>query len=100
MDATTKSENVMQLVDQLIAKTPTIPNQNPQLSNNSVNQNPLGFLLPIIGEAFTKDQQEWLSQPQILMGIPGFLMSGDGKTILNMMLDSYKEFLNKGDESK
>lgn len=30
------------------------------------------------------------------MGMHGFLMSSDGKEILNIMLDSYKDFLNKG----
>lgn len=80
-----------------VASAQPSPQQSQQLLN-SLNQNPLSFILPVIGQAFTKDQQEWLSQPQILMGIPGFLMSSDGKTILNMMLDSYKDFLNKGSD--
>ena len=74
--------------------------QQTQQLLNSLNQNPLNFVLPVIGQAFSKEQQEWISQPQVLMGIPGFLMSSDGKAILNMMYDSYKEFLTKGTENK
>ena len=49
-------------------------------------------ILPIIGAAFTTEQQEWISQPQNLLGIPGFLMSADGKALLGMMMESYQNF--------
>lgn len=65
-------------------------------ANNNVpnipTPNPAAALLPIIGAAFNTAQQEWISQPQNLLGIPGFLMSSDGKSLLNMALESYQQF--------
>jgi len=58
---------------------------------------PIEAVLAMIGPAFTEQQQVWLSKPQNLMGLPGFLMSKDGKALLVMALETYQQFLGGGD---
>jgi hypothetical protein len=70
--------------------------QNPMMNQIATPQEiPTGvsMLLPSIGSAFTKEQQEWLSQPQNIIGLPGYFMSNDGKAALNIILDSYQQFV-------
>lgn len=75
------------------AVTAGMPASNPNMPQSSTPAaNPVSAILPIIGAAYTQEQQEWISQPQHLIGIPGFLMSDSGKTLLNMALDEYQKF--------
>ena len=86
-------------VAQNMPNIPPSPTQTPQQNSAIANPNQLASILPIIGSAYTTEQQEWISQPQNLLGIPGFLMSKDGKDLLVMALDSYQQFC-KGENKK
>jgi hypothetical protein len=71
------------------APTPA-PTVTPQQASNG-----LASLLPIIGAAFTTDQQLWLSQPNRLAALPTFFMSQDGKGLLTHFLAVYQGYAQK-----
>lgn len=79
--------------DEPLVLPPTNGIQPQQLLNLLTNNNPILSLIPIIGAAFTLDQQEWISQPENLNRIPNFLQSKEGKTLLQMSLESYQQYL-------
>jgi hypothetical protein len=78
---------------QLEIKKLGLDNKQPLPQKQQSQTNPIASILPVIGAAYTKEQQEWISQPQNLIGIPGFLMSGYGKDVLNIALDEYQKFV-------
>jgi len=55
----------------------------------------LASLLPIIGSAFTTEQQLWLSQPNRLAGLPNFFLAPEGKALLNHFLGTYQTYAAK-----
>lgn len=74
---------------------PVVANQQKQEESFGLPGGFMKGLLPILGAAFSEEQQQWLSKPQNLLGIPGFLMSKDGKDMLSMALDAYQSHVLK-----
>ena len=54
----------------------------------------LNVILPVIGNAFTEEQQLWLSNPSTLANLPSFFAAQSGKETLQIMLEEFKNFLN------
>jgi hypothetical protein len=54
------------------------------------------ILKPIVGAAFTKEQQLWLSHPNNLLALPGFLMTAEGRHVLIKTLEAYQYFVSGG----
>lgn len=50
-------------------------------------------LRPIMASVYTQDQQIWLSQPSNLVGLPGFLRTPEGRSILTKTLEDYQRFM-------
>lgn len=48
---------------------------------------------PVMASVFTKEQQLWLSQPQNLVGLPGFLRTPEGRDLLTKLLQDYQKFM-------
>lgn len=78
------------------------PESQPQLvlppPQPTVEQPPMipssaSALLPLIGAAFSKEQQLWISQSANLLALPGFLTSPEGKTMLVQNLEAYQRYM-------
>lgn len=49
-------------------------------------------ILEAIGLALTGEEQVWLSKPEVLKQIPGFLASVEGKDITKLFFTSFKDY--------
>lgn len=69
---------------------PAPKQESTQPSESSTMQ--ASFLLPILGTAFTKEQQLWISQPSNLMGLASYITTTEGKAVMNYALEAYQKY--------
>ncbi len=76
----------------LAAPVPT-PQPAPQPQAAQATPSMGDFIMPLLGAAFSKEQQMWLSQPKNLFGLMTYFSTPEGKGILQGTLLSYQEYL-------
>jgi len=75
--------------------------------NQNQNQNSIAAQIPIkedtlpkltiqdaICSSLDKEEQTWLCQDKVILGIPQFLTSSEGKELVKLFISSYREYSN------